>query len=245
MTAIIRPLQNISACLICASIIALSGLSAAQATFVPSAPPPRENTLPSETVPPPSTYLDSSELLPSVMVVFARAAEDSGQTAEAIRVYMQVWQLRQMHGAPTVNGAIASGRLAFLHAQLGKMTAAEAFGRLSLKDIKAIFGPSGEVTGIALNNLGTIEELMHHYKQAEVLYEQSIRAIEAETGPSNQSLSIARSNLANLYCKVRRFNEALKQYELALADLKKMTSNRDPEVQSLITKINQVRKYLR
>lgn len=245
MKATIRTLQNISIYLICASILTLSGQSPAQATFVPSVPAPQENALSSESLPPPSAYLDSSELLPSVMVVLARGAEDSGQTAEAVRIYTQVWQLRQAHGAATVNGAIASGRLAFLHAQLGKMTKAEAFGRLSLKDVKAIFGPSGEVTGIALNNLATVEELMHKYTQAELLYEQSIQAIQAETGLSSQSLSIARSNLANLYCKTHRFNEALKQYKLALADLKKITSDRDPEVQSLKTKINQVQKYIR
>lgn len=244
LKAITQSLRKISACLTATGILGLSVAGQAQATLVPLTPPAGQGPTSYRSVPLAPKTLDNCDLVSTVMLAVARAAEDDGQTIEAMRLYEQVWHLRQARSTATVNGAIAAGRLAFLLTRLGQLSKAEDYAKLSLKDVRTIFGGQGELTGIALNNLATIEEVMHRFSEAEKLYRQSIAATLAEADFSQETLATARTNLANLYCKVRQFDEAINQYTLALKELRRTSSDQDPEVQALQNKLIRVRKHL-
>lgn len=224
-------------------MLVMSNLQPACAMLLPVGPP-AGRVASSTPVPLASTKTDRSDILSTMLIAIARAAEDEGQSGQALDLYEKVWELRKVSGRATVNGAIAAGRLAFLYVRNNKLLLGETLAKQSLQDVKSIFGPSGEVTAIALNNLGTIEELLKHYTYAEQLFKQSIGAARADGESALETAAITETNLGDLYWKMKNINEALIQYSNALRDLRQFTSDKDPEIVKVQSRLDKIRREL-
>jgi len=233
------PLAKLSNLLIATSVV-MCPVPSAQAILLPMAPPtaiatplPAPNTTPIE-------HNDASEVFTSVLITLAEAAQAEGNTANAMHFYEQVLRLRSIIGKPTINAAIASGRLAFIYEDMHKLAKAEMLVKQALKDIDSLFGSASEAAGIALNNWALIKEKLGNKPQAEALYKRSLNALQSDRGSSADVIAIVEANLANFYCKANRLREAEHQYKSALENLRKISGEKDPEIQAIKSRLTRI-----
>lgn len=231
--------QKLSINLVAASMLMFNVLPAS--AMVLPVEPPTAKVAPSTPVPLGPAQSDRADILASVLVSMARAAEEDGQTKQAIALYQAAWDIRKESGVPTINSAIAAGRLSYLYARSSKLYLAEILAKQSLQDVISVFGTNCEVAGIGLNNLATIEETLKHFGYAEKLYKESIEAARGDGESALETVAIAESNLGDLYWKQNKIDKALELYNRALNDLRQFSSGSDPEIARVQSKLDKIR----
>ena len=103
---------------------------------------------------------------------------------------------------------VALNNLAVVYKEQGKLAAAEAKLRESLRIQEAIFGADSVAAAAVANNLGEVRVRQARYAEAEILYRRTLRITEQALGAEHPDVANQLANLASLLTYQGRANEA-------------------------------------
>lgn len=179
--------------------------------FVPPHAPPAEAV----PAPAPGTKAEPEEnaVEASILLRLAGGAEAEGNLLEALRLYEKVIQLTAKAGVPSVNAAIANGRLGALCADLDSPEIGIRFAKRSLQEFEQLEGPVNNDVAIELNNLAWLQEQAGKNLEAERSYEQALTILQIVAEDNEDLFAITENNLADLLTDQHRVKEAYKHYQ--------------------------------
>ena len=165
--------------------------------------------------------LADAELMADVRGYLARALEDSGESAEALRLNRQVYAARvKAYGATDPSSLGALNYIASTQMRMGDLQGAEASYREALAGYQAVLGVEDAATITVLNNLGVLLEQEGLYDEAEPVLRQSLNAGENLLGSGHPTTLRNMNNLALLYESQGNFDKAEALYTSSMRDRK-------------------------
>lgn len=199
-----------------AETIALAALPPALFT-PPQLPSPR--TIPAP-APLPQIKADDAAIRAHTTLAKAIQADQTGQTAAAIKLYKQVLNWAAITGLPNMDAAIASGRLGALFAQLREIGQGIKYSKLAIEQFQKVEGPVSNDVAIELNNLAWLHNQLFERGIAERLYKQSLSILHASGDENGDLIGITENNLGDLLSDEHKGREALSHYENSYRFLK-------------------------
>lgn len=202
--------------------------------------------IPATAVPAPAgrAASDTREIEARILVTLAIAAERDGKLVQAIDLYQQVMDLGKQTGKPSVDVAVAEGRVGGIYADLHQFRLAIHYANMSLAEFQKILGPVSDDVAIELNNVGWMKEQLGLNKQAEAAYKQALSVLYASSDADDDLIGISENNYAHFLASGHRDREAYQHYQKAYAHMKQCFGPNYPLSKYIQGQLRQAKKQL-